>query len=311
LPDSEAYQRGLKLQQHTQVNALIAWLREHMPCDIDVAWLESFDISAYLKQTAALDIQAAERIRRLCIFLEEESYGDLPAKDPRSWQAMQRVYDEARKLDPENAAILVSNAISALHFADCVEDEEKAVAFYEVAKNLLTQALELDADNPHALYTMGLCEYDRPDGNGRAGIALRWFERACRNAPGDAWAQLYRAHCLHDMEEWDTAVAAYEAVDRAAFVGPVAWRAHKLVEQIALCRLHAGDRSGALKEFHEALRFYSALTEQEFDQCPYPIELLEAACGPLRDELSAEVMELAKRHEWHFAIERLKETARS
>jgi len=303
----------MKVQKHAQLDALKTWLCEHIPCDFNIAWLESFDISAYLKQTKTLDIHPAERIRRLCIFLEEERGAELLAEYLRSWRALQRIYDEARMLDPENTTIIVSNAISAMSVGDGVEDEDEAVAFYESAKNLLSQALELDANSHRALYAMGLCEYDRPDGNGRSETALPWFERACRSAPGgeraNAWANLYRAHCLHDMEQWDAAVAAYEAVDRDAFEGLRSWRANKLLEQMAFCRLRAHDRSGALRDFREALRIYSGLTEQEFIEHPYPMELLEAACGPLRDELGAGVMGLAKRHDWQFAIERLRKTA--
>ena len=136
-----------KLQQDQHKERLNAWLHEHVPREIAIALLESFNISAYLKQTKAITISPEERIRLLCIFLEEERNAASLAEYPRSWQALQRIYDEARKLDPQNAQILVSNAISAMEFGETSNqnEPENIIALYGIAQSLLGQALDHDA----------------------------------------------------------------------------------------------------------------------------------------------------------------------
>src|SRR5690349_18595899 len=66
---------------------------------------------------------------------------------------------------------------------------------------------------------------------------------------GFGWAQLYRAHCLHDLGRWSEAVQAYSKVDPSFFVGSIAWRYGLLREQRAWCHLQAGHKAQALAEF--------------------------------------------------------------
>ncbi len=76
-------------QQDTNRERLDAWLHEHLPHEITIALLESFDISAYLVQTEAIAISPAERLRLLCVFLEKERKAAILAEYLRSWQALQ------------------------------------------------------------------------------------------------------------------------------------------------------------------------------------------------------------------------------
>jgi len=293
------YQRDRKIAAGHDKGATQGLAARALPGDFAIAVLESFDVLAYLNQTESFAVPPAERIRLLSVFLEGEKNAASLAEYPRSWLALQRLYNEACKLDPQNVQVLISNAVSAMHFAGTVEPESD-VALYGIARCLLKQALSHHADSPYALYTMGVCEYQRPGGSSQN--ALHWFERACQSDPNNSWAQLYRAHCLHDLKEWNAAVVAYEAVDRSAFDDATSWRAQKLLEQLAWCRLQAGDRSGALHYFREVLRIYSGLADEEI---AYPGELVLAACGPLCDELNSEVTVLAKRLYLQIEIERL------
>ncbi|MEZ4447154.1 MAG: tetratricopeptide repeat protein [Polyangiaceae bacterium] len=88
--------------------------------------------------------------------------------------------------------------------------------------------------------------------------ALHLFDEALARAPDHAWARLYRAHCLYDLERWTEAADAYAAVPKGAFDGPRSWRMHLLVEQRALCLLRGGRREEALALFSKILGRYEA-----------------------------------------------------
>ena len=78
-------------------------------------------------------------------------------------------------------------------------------------------------------------------------------------------------------------MAAYEAVPLETFKSQKAWRVNVVKEALAYCRLHAGDREGAVADFNELLT--------HFDREPRQAELLalvylsEVCAGPLRKEL--------------------------
>jgi len=147
-----------------------------------------------------------------------------------------------------------SNAVFAISFAEVAETSE-STRLFGWAKTLLQRARERSPDDDsYLLYLSGYCEYMDPDG--KTEDALEWFSRACVCESPDAWAGLYRAHCLHDLKRWAEAVSAYEAVDLSAFKGPAAWRGEKLREQLGACRLRTGDIIGALADYERVLNIY-------------------------------------------------------
>ena len=103
------------------------------------------------------------------------------------------------------------------------------------------------------------------------------------------WAAIYLAHCFHDLERWEEAVAAYEAVDISFFDGIKSWRGVLARDQLAVCRMHAGDLEHALADFEAALHRYETNRGLLFTK-QY---LEEAANGPLREQLAGRVHALA------------------
>lgn len=86
--------------------------------------------------------------------------------------------------------------------------------------------------------------------------ALGELERAIELDGSHGFARLYRAHCLHDLERFEEAAAAYDDVPHGAFRGPTSWRMDLLVEQRAHCRGMAGDLDGARADFERVLTRY-------------------------------------------------------
>lgn len=270
-------------EEESAADALTAWMGETIAEDLAPATMQSFDITSFLRDTAQFDLSAADRVRRLAIFFEEERF------DPEGWMALQRLYESAAKLDPREVLVPASNALSAISFAR-IHDSPQSSNLIGKAKTLLRRAREIDPVNGHVLYLTGYCEYMDPDG--ATAEALRWLEQACDADSTDAWAHLYRAHCLHDLKRWEEAGAAYRMVNVAAFKGPVAWRGEKLREQRAICRLHCGDRVGALEDFESVLKIYEQLPANRIIDIS---DLIEAAGGALREELAERVAALAER----------------
>ncbi len=251
--------------------------------DCEPRSVDSFDVTAFLRDTAHIDLPPADRVRRLAIFFEEERF------DPDGWAALQRLYDQAAKLDPNDGLVAASNGAAAISFAELV-DPPASTKLYGRAKTLLQRAREMAPDDSYLLYLTGYCEY--MDETGDKNDALNWLGQACAIDPKDAWAQLYRAHCLHDLKRWAEAVAAYEAVDTSAFKGPVAWRGEKLKEQLAFCRLRSGDEVGALRDFETVLRIYEQLPS---DRIIDMSDLINAASGVFKNQLAERVADLAER----------------
>lgn len=265
------------------VDALTAWMSEAIAEDLAPERMQSFDVTSFLRDTAQFELAPADRVRRLAIFLEEERL------DPDGWLALQRLYNHAAKLDPRDALVPASNAASAIVFAEILDPPESSDLIGK-AKTLLQRARDKDPGNAHVLYLTGYCEYMDPDG--AITDALSWLEQACEADSTDAWAHLYRAHCLHDLKRWGDATEAYQAVYAAAFKGPVAWRGEKLREQLASCRLHSGDKVGALKDFEAVLKIYEQLPP---DRIVDISDLIEAANGVFRKQLAERVAALAER----------------
>lgn len=274
---------GSVAEEESALDALTAWMSEGIEEDLAREAMQAFDVTAFLRDTAQFELPPAERVRRLAIFFEEERF------DPDGWLALQRLYDHAAKLDPSDVLVLASNAASAIFFAEIFDPPESSDLIGK-AKTLLQRAREKDPRNAHVLYLTGYCEYMDPAGS--IPDALTWLEQACENDSTDAWAHLYRAHCLHDLERWREAAEAYEAVNGSAFKGPVAWRAEKLREQLASCRLHSGDEVGALNDFERILKIYEQLPP---DRIIDMSDLIEAASGVFRKQLAERVAALAER----------------
>lgn len=267
---------------------LSAWIDARQWTSCEVETIESLDLTAYLRETALIDLTPAERLRRLAVTLEP---GMSAATQPRVWLALERIYGAGRKLDPDDPEIEISRALTAEGCASSAHDlPDVQHRMILVGREAAGRAQELRPDDAAAHYALGMLNYSFHHGSIDAALAN--FERALVHDPSFEWARLFRAHCLHDLGRWSEAAEAYAEVAAAFFVGPRAWRYDLLREQRAWCLLHAGDREGALAEFLGVLQRYEmqpGLAKHQLLQ-----ELTAAAEGPLNVELSSRVDRLRR-----------------
>ena len=259
------------------------WLQERYG-GLRIDDLERMDLKAFVRDAGCFDVEPTECLRQLAIAVENEGI----AYGARGWRALKRIYDLARRISSENVAVLHSSAVSAREVAD-ICDGEDADAIWTDALDAIHQALALAPDDGDAHAELGMILYFRS----QTQEALDAFNAALQRDPHLGWAQLYRAHCLHDQGAWKAAMEAYDSVDLAQFGGPSSWRVDVLREQRAQCRLMSGDRAGALHDFGRILDRYEREPHLAFHAMS--ASLWAAAEGELKAEL----------HERVVAIDRL------
>jgi hypothetical protein len=268
---------------------LFAWIAGWLPARPSTQQLASLDLRSFVRDSAHLGFDAAERLRLLAVHLDDESLVVTGTSLAR-WEIYKRIYAEARRLSPDDPWILRSMAITALDIAESAErDEAGRDRLWNEAASAAWSACELDDADPQLLYTLGHVLYCAWPS--RTEEALVEFERALVLDNADQWANLYRAHCLQDLRRWREAADAYAGVNASAFVGAKAWRVELLREQRAFCLLRAGDRNEALAAFVEVLQRREAAIARGEDSLESPalseppVLLVEAAHGELRAEL--------------------------
>jgi tetratricopeptide (TPR) repeat protein len=258
---------------------LAAWLAQRQVARVGLAAIEALDWTAYLRDTSHIELPPGERLRRLAIELEDEAAS---APMPRGFLALARLYDAARELGSAEAD--TSLAIAA-HACAGWEDTPSVHSIRVKGTQAARRAIAA-RDDALAHYVLGLFLY----GEHALADALASFDATLARDPMLEWARLYRAHCLHDAERWSEAVAAYDAVNPAAFTGPTVWRYDLLREQRAFCRLMAGDREGALADFERLLALYE---KEPHRMQPLTLgDLRRAATRELAPELGDRVVAL-------------------
>ncbi|MEZ4339375.1 MAG: tetratricopeptide repeat protein [Sandaracinaceae bacterium] len=231
------------------------------------------DLDHYLHETGHIELPAEERLRQLAIFVEPTYAAVAP-------DALDRIYEAAARLAPEDHFIWHSRGISAKLVATSAEKPSTVARFEKLSLRCLLRAWELDATDPGVTYSLGKWHYELGTATEDA---AEWFEQTLALDPDHGYALLFRAHCLHDQERWGEAVEAYRAVPLETFEGPKAWLVEIVQEAQAYCLLRAGDRAGALREFERLL--------ERFEREPRRAEMLalryltKACRGPLREEL--------------------------
>lgn len=201
---------------------------------------------------------------------------------------LDRIYEAAVRFAPTAISVRHSHGISAKHVAKVAEEPKVTEKYRDLSFRCLTKADELLPDDADILYSLGAWHYDFRE----PASALPFFERAIRVAPPHGFARLYLAHCLHDMERWHEAVAAYGNVPLDAFKGPTAWRIDAQLEAQAHCKLHVGDRQGAIIDF---TRLLDRLEKHPARAQPLTLEYLRnAATGDLASDIGVRYAELAK-----------------
>jgi hypothetical protein len=271
-----------------------AWLEEHVHLD-SIQDVKSLDRKRFLQETGNFDVPPGERLRRLAIHAEREAS---VADQPDGWCAVRSIYEHALRFEERTAwAVYNSMAISALAMLDEDPDVRERIAAEGVAA--AARAVELAPEEAITHYFLGQW-YLRV---GRQADALRCAEAGVAADPKHGWSALLRADILADLERWEEAIWAYDAVPLDFFKGPIAWRVDWLKECRAWCRLQQGDRAGALAEFLASLSRYEA--NIGLANIVDPIHLVDAAVGPLRQELHARVLALAQQLQFGWFIEDL------
>ena len=173
-------------------------------------------------------------------------------------------------------------SVSITSCAECLDpDDPVRELLYRESVSICHDGIAVDSNVSSLFSKLGRSLYELRE----LEKALDAYEQAIAIDAGNMWAVLYRAHCLHDLERWAAAVTAYEAVDPSFFDGIKSWRAVLVRDQLAICRMHAGDLVGALVDFEQSLHRYETnpgllVTKQYLE---------EAACGALLEQLRARV----------------------
>jgi tetratricopeptide (TPR) repeat protein len=276
---------------------LRAWLKGHVRLD-SVQDIKALDRKRFLQETGRFDVPPGERLRRLAIHLEDEA---AVANQPDGWCALRAIYDHALRFnEPEDWVVYNSLAISALEMLWRPEEAppvRQRIADEGVAA--AARAVELAPHQARTHYWLGrwYCHL------GQLAEALRCAEAGVAVDAKHGWSALLRADLLSDLHRWEEAIEAYNAVGLDFFKGHDAWRVDWLKECRAWCRLQQGDRDGARADFLASLSRYEAnigLAERVD-----PTHLVDAAAGPLREELHERTLALVRRLDFRWYVEDL------
>jgi tetratricopeptide (TPR) repeat protein len=205
-------------------------------------------LDAFLVATAHLDGSAGDHLRQLAIELESYRFEN-------GWAGLLSIYETAAALEPNNPRIQHSRGISASRWAENDRlAETQRFALGQEAEAAYLAALRLAPRTSVFAHSLGILWYDHPwvrqTTEEHRLRALGWFEQAVAWDPTNDIAQLYVAHCYHDVPDWPRAIAAYERVDLARLARRwPAWRAVKCREQLAACHAGAGNLDEARRQF--------------------------------------------------------------
>lgn len=246
---------------------------------------QSFGLKTFLQYTANFDLDPDERLRILAIHWEDEC---ARLAQPKGWNILKRIYQEVLKYDSGWGTHYHSMSLSARTCVSWLEgaNPQRAIILNE-ARSICREGLAVAPSNASLHLSLGRCEYALGDTK----QALTHFEDAVDLDAKLMWAVLYRAHCLHDLEQWDDAANAYEDVDLSFFKGYQQWRANLVCEQLAECYLRSGKREKALIGFKAALKRY----ESNSETLENPDYLIRAAKGELLNEIAVRTIALLKK----------------
>lgn len=239
------------------------------------------DLDRYLQASGQAHLPPEERLRQLAMHLETDLVCLRPAE-------LDRIYEAAVRLQPSAVSVWHSRGISAKLAAEVTDDPKVISKYSELSLRCLTTAADQLPSDPDITYSLGAWHYQF----GQLVEALEHFDKAIRESPGHGLARLYRAHCLHDLERWTDAVAAYADVPLDALKGPSAWRVDVVLEAQAYCKLRAGDRQGAIADFE---RLLDRLDKEPRRGLPLMLQYLrEAVSGDLAPELGEHYRRVAR-----------------
>lgn len=223
------------------LNDLLSWFENNIVTS-DPAKIESINVKNFLYATSNIRLVSEERLRNLAIFLEENV-----CKEMRTWLAIDRIYCAATNINANDIRLHHSRALTAHLFHEILDNSKNKKRIQEVAFNAIDSALAIDETDVESLYLKGTLYYFSNEHSKNK--ALKCHDQALSIDPQHAWSLLYRAHCLHDLQNWHEAAEAYSKIKASFFCGNQAWRYEIFLEQKAYCCFKAGQKNKALREF--------------------------------------------------------------
>jgi tetratricopeptide (TPR) repeat protein len=258
----------------------IEWLNESKIGDSNI---HQINLTNFLRNTQHFDILSEERLRQLAIFIEPDACS---LSGESGWHSLKRIYDYALEFNNKNEKVFLSMGIAAIEIANNLENEKNRKSIFDSGEHAILNAMSIHPNWSHAHYILGYLYYFQ----GKKQNALDEFEKSLSFENEDkvhSWAQLYKAHCLHDMQRWEQALEAYNSVDLSAFDGLVAWRIDVLREQQAYCTYSIGKKTEAYEMLDKILDRYEAEPKLALDA-------MSASLWVLAKDLSPEMIERAR-----------------
>jgi tetratricopeptide (TPR) repeat protein len=258
--------RGIPQDRKSQFDAAVRAFRGE-----GEIWVTNASLEVFLMETRDIEIPEEEKLRQLAISTERDIFAE-------GWTGLRAIYEAAAKANSQDPYVFCSWGISAHSWYVDYRTPEltERLAIASEAENVLTIALKLEPQDSHIAYILGLIYYDHPaldeDLKTYLSKAISWFRRALEWDTDNEMAQLYLAHCYHDLashyseqDYWELAVEAYENVNQdRLFCNWPRWRAVKCREQLAACYAWSGNQKKAERLFSAFLDEIEALELDEF-----------------------------------------------
>ncbi|WP_459210043.1 hypothetical protein [Aquimarina rhabdastrellae] len=136
---------------------------------------------------------------------------------------------------------------------------EKDTLRFEI-KTMISEHSKLDTN---CYYLLGLVDYESDDWEENIEIIIENFKKAIELDKHNFLAQLYLAHCYHDLNKLELALENYKKVDKEELKKFQVWRYTKLIEQIGYCEYKLGNKKIGENYFEEVLEWYKKLPETD------------------------------------------------
>jgi len=278
-------------------------------------YITKANLESFLLETRDIEIPEEEKLRQLAISTEYESFTE-------GWYGLRAIYEAAAKANSQDPYVFHSWGVSAHNWFMEHRTPEliRRIAIAAEAVKVLTIALELEPQCSPTAYSLGLIYYDHPTRDEKEqktylSKAIAWFKQALEWDADNEMAQLYLAHCYHDLaflyseqKYWELAIEAYENVNQDRLIRNwPQWRAVKCREQIATCYAWSGKRKKAERLFSAFLDEIEALELDEFGEHDAVINIDELVDTLTRKLDNSELLHRTRVQAKRFGFEELYE----
>jgi tetratricopeptide (TPR) repeat protein len=233
-----------------------------------VSGLEPLDLDAFLAETEWLRMPVVERLRVLAHVIEQRAQSEQPEDQ---FTALRPLYIRALQDSPHDPWLWHAWGERASALAARTEARSAARWMWGEAERSLERATRLAPGHPDLLFAYAKALYDDPERAAR--MALPWFERVLAFSPGHRSARLFLGHCLQQLERWEEAIAAYEALLQEPGAGA---SLISVQANWANCLQQLGQRDRADAAYSEILRTLDQLPPEHCDEALASLESVGA-----------------------------------